>query len=320
MTHRKSGELTRSGQERAAAVADEHRHPEHLGHHYETLEQQFSSGKLGMWLFLATEILLFAGLFCAYAVNRRNHPEVFHWGHELLNVRLGAVNTVFLICSSFTMAYGVRCAQLGRRLALIVSLALTLAFACGFMVIKYVEYSEKFRHGYLWAKLYDPHAVPHGGTHAEGEATGEEGVAAGAHGEAPSEAPGAAPALSRPAPAVSEPAAAEGAGPQIERTLVPPPADAPRGLAPETTLGERAPPRGASDRGLGRFFTFYFLMTGLHGLHVLAGMIVITWLIVRAFKGHFGPKYFTPVDLGGLYWHLVDLIWIYLFPLLYLIS
>ncbi len=67
------------------------------------------------------------------------------------------------------------------------------------------------------------------------------------------------------------------------------------------------------------FFGMYFLMTGLHGLHVIAGMVVITWLLVRSLKGHFSPGYFTPVDLGALYWHIVDLIWIFLFPLLYLI-
>ena len=68
------------------------------------------------------------------------------------------------------------------------------------------------------------------------------------------------------------------------------------------------------------FFGIYFLMTGLHGLHVLAGMVAITWILIRSIKGHFGPEYFTPVDFVGLYWHLVDLIWIFLFPLLYLIS
>jgi cytochrome c oxidase subunit 3 len=68
------------------------------------------------------------------------------------------------------------------------------------------------------------------------------------------------------------------------------------------------------------FFVFYFLMTGLHGLHVLAGMALMAWLLVRALLGHFGASYFTPVDLGGLYWHVVDLIWIFLFPLFYLIK
>jgi hypothetical protein len=67
------------------------------------------------------------------------------------------------------------------------------------------------------------------------------------------------------------------------------------------------------------FFNIYFMMTGLHGIHVLVGMIVITWLLIRSFKGHFHSEYFTPVDLGGLYWHVVDLIWIFLFPLFYLI-
>ena len=68
------------------------------------------------------------------------------------------------------------------------------------------------------------------------------------------------------------------------------------------------------------FFGIYFAMTGLHGIHVLAGMIVITWLIMKARRGEFGPDNFAAVDFVGLYWHLVDLVWIFLFPLLYLIS
>ena len=86
----------------------------HLAHHFDTPAQQFSSAKLGMWLFLATEILLFGGLFCAYAVYRSNHPEIFIYAHRYLDRNLGAVNTAILLASSFTMAWAVRAAQLGR--------------------------------------------------------------------------------------------------------------------------------------------------------------------------------------------------------------
>ena len=91
----------------------------HLQHHFDTAEQQFDAGKLGMWLFLATEILLFGGLFCAYAVYRANHPEIFLYAHQFLDKSLGGTNTVILLCSSLTMAWAVRASQLGQRKLLI---------------------------------------------------------------------------------------------------------------------------------------------------------------------------------------------------------
>src|SRR3954470_11963174 len=101
-------------------------HNPHLAHHFDTPEQQIASGKLGMWVFLATEILMFGGLFCAYAVYRHNHPEVFEAAHKQLDKTWGAINTVVLISSSLTMAWGVRLAQLGRNKGLIITLILTL--------------------------------------------------------------------------------------------------------------------------------------------------------------------------------------------------
>lgn len=231
------------------AVEARHHDP-HVAHHFESADQQVQASKLGMWIFLATEILFFGGLFCAYAVYRANHPEVFIFAHRFLDKILGGVNTLILICSSFTMAWAVREAQLGRRKRVLALLLATLMFAGGFLGVKYVEYRAKWEHGLLWAKAYhpDPHVL-------EG--------AAGAHGEGGH---------------------------------------------------ERTPPENAQ-----LFFSIYFVMTGLHGIHVLAGMIVIGWLALRAARGEFGDGYATPVDMVGLYWHLVDLIWIYLFPLLYLI-
>ena len=79
-------------------------------------------------------------------------------------------------------------------------------------------------------------------------------------------------------------------------------------------------PEGERPRNVHVFFSIYFCLTGLHGIHVLAGMIMLAWLFWGGLKGKYNKDYFTPVDLGGLYWHLVDLVWIYLFPLLYLIS
>jgi cytochrome c oxidase subunit 3 len=262
--------------------------PTHLAHHFETPTQQFESGKLGMWLFLGTELLMFGGLFCVYTIFRANHPDVFHYGHRFLDKQLGAVNTVVLICSSLTMAWGVRAAQLGRRRLLVAMLSLTLLCAAAFLGVKYVEYSQKIRHGLLWGRSY--RAQTHDPS-AEGRQ------------------PAAAPALPTPvAPTV--PGSGEG-------TVLPPAAAAPTRLA---APGPRAPVEGPVPANPQLFFGIYFAMTGLHGIHVLAGMIVITWLLVRASRGAYGPDYFTPVDLVGLYWHVVDMIWIFLFPLLYLID
>ena len=255
-----------------------HEHAPHLQHHFETPEQQFDAGKLGIWLFLATEILLFGGLFCAYAIYRANHPEIFHYAHQFLDKILGGTNTVILLCSSLTMAWAVRASQLGQRRLLIVLLSLTLLGGFGFMGIKYVEYKAKWEHGLLPG----PHFAPH---------EHEEEAAA-------------------PAAAASAPAGE-----------VKPSALGPAGTVRQEATGETGVAlHGKRPSNVQIFFGIYFLMTGLHGLHVLAGMGAIAWILVRSVKGHFGPEYFTPVDFVGLYWHLVDLIWIFLFPLLYLIS
>src|SRR3954462_13205538 len=116
-----------------------HHHDPHLAHHFDTPDQQYTSGKLGMWMFLGTEVLMFGGLFCAYSVYRHNHPEVFIYAHTYLDKTWGTINTIVLITSSLTMAWGVRMAQLGARRSLIFCLALTLLGGLGFMVIKTIE-------------------------------------------------------------------------------------------------------------------------------------------------------------------------------------
>lgn len=290
-----------------------HGHSPFLAHHFDTLDQQFSAGKLGMWLFLATEILLFGGLFCAYAVYRANHPEIFDVGHLALDKKWGAINTVVLLVSSFTMAWAVTCAQQGKQFGLRLGLFLTLLGGFGFMGIKFVEYQAKFEHGYLWGRSYNPtsHSGVQHDAHGAEPAAAHAAPAADTHASAPVEAAaapsaGAAPAAAVPAGAANDPAALP-----IEPTSIKMAAAAPGGL------GMTAEEHHANNVHL--FFSIYFLMTGLHGLHVLAGMGVIGYLLIKSFQGAYGPEYFTPVDLGGLYWHLVDLIWIYLFPLLYLI-
>ncbi len=209
-------------------------HEPFLRHHFTTPEQQADAGKIGMWLFLVTEVLLFGGLFVGFAIMQSAHHAAFVAGHHHLDRTLGFVNTVVLLCSSYTMVMAVWSARNDHRRRLIAFLLLTIVFAGVFLGIKYIEYSHKFHEGLLPGRYYH---------HA----------------------------------------------------------------------GDAVP-------GQFMFFSFYFMMTGLHGIHILGGMAAIAWVLRRSLRGDFSHKYYTPVDLVGLYWHLVDLIWIYLFPLLYLIA
>jgi cytochrome c oxidase subunit 3 len=258
--------------EAAAHASDAHGHHDgspFIQHHYDDAQHQFDSGKLGIWLFLAQEVLFFSALFVAYIINRTQHPEIFEYASMYLDVKMGAINTLVLIASSFTAAYAVRCAQLKNQRGLVICLAFTLVCAFSFLTVKYFEYSHKGHIGTLYGAKFkpieDPYGVP---LVTEG--------AAGAHG------------------ATAHGATAHGADGST-KTPVQPPA--------KTNM----------------FFTLYFAMTGLHGIHVLFGIFVFIWLLVRAIKGHFTPDYYGPIDYAALYWHLVDLIWIFLFPLFYLI-
>jgi cytochrome c oxidase subunit 3 len=221
-------------------------------HHFPSARAEAEASKMGMWFFLATEVLLFAGLFCAYAAYKTLHPEMFKGAHKLLDVKWGGVNTMVLIFSSLTMALAVRASQMGDRAKTTLFLAITLLCGAAFLGVKYIEYGHKFHVGLLPGQYYnmrgfiEEYTVKH---------------------------------------------------PEI------PVADVLR-LAPSAH----------------QFFGIYFLMTGLHGLHVIIGMAAIAWVLVRNLRGVFSPAFFFPVELVGIYWHLVDLIWIYLFPLLYLVG
>jgi cytochrome c oxidase subunit 3 len=290
---------------------------DHLRHHFDSPRQQFESGKLGMWLFLATELLMFGGLFCAYAVYRASHPEVFVYAHRYLDANLGGINTLILICSSLTMAWAVRAAQLGQRDLQILMLTLTIAGGIGFMGIKAVEYEHKWKHGLMWGTRYDPTLHEHAGAgHAE-TATGAPAAgdhvgvpATGAAGSGEEHAPPAAPKRA-PLPRTWD-------APTADRSFIGPAAMPPPGLAPPPAARSlHAPPESPANVHL--FFGIYFAMTGLHAVHVLVGIFLIYWLLLGALRGKYGPSYFVPVDNVGLYWHVVDMIWIFLFPLLYLI-
>jgi cytochrome c oxidase subunit III len=290
----------------AAAGHDSHHDNPYLAHHYDTPEQQYDAAKFGMWLFIATELLLFGGLFVAYAVYRGNNPELFQYGAQFLSTKMGAINTVVLILSSLTIAVAVRAAQLDQRRMLVTMLALTVLGGGIFMVIKYFEYAEKFEKNLIWGvALYE-------GLEKDSD-------------EAPAGALVVDDASADAAPAVEDGELV------VPRSAIGRAAAGPGGVVPDWELRaahykaheekEFVHPRYDPDRpeNLHHFFGIYFMMTGLHGFHVLVGMVIIGALTVMAAMGKFGSQYFTPIEITGLYWHVVDLIWIFLFPLLYLI-
>jgi cytochrome c oxidase subunit 3 len=204
-----------------------------LAHHFPDAPTQEHAARLGMWIFLATEILLFTALFTGYSLYRYLFSQTFHAASRYVETSIGLANTVVLITSSLTVALGFHAARQGQGRRAAALLLVTVALGGVFMVLKGFEYHRHFVTGQLPGRYY-------------------------------------------------------------------------------SFAGLAAP-------GAAMFFTVYFLMTGLHGVHVLVGMGVLGWLAARAWRGEFSPAYHTPVELGGLYWHLVDVIWIFLFPLLYLV-
>jgi len=242
-----------------------HRTGELYGH-FQTLDQQKDSATLGMWIFLATEILFFGGLFLTYAVNRHAYFTAFGVGGNMLDLRLGAANTVVLIASSFTMAMSVWSAQTNRKKLLPVCLILTLALGCVFLGIKYVEYKQKFDHHLIPGTIFGTFDISY--------------------------------RMNHPAPDDS-PAEIAAEKKEVEE-----------GLAVDPYLNSHAQ----------LYFSLYFGMTGLHALHMIIGAGLLIWLIQQSFKGRYGSEYNNPVENVGLYWHFVDIVWIYLFALLYLIN
>ena len=456
--------------EKPHAPSDDHGHDAHghhgsvfIQHHYDDAQHQFDSGKLGIWLFLAQEVLFFSALFVAYVLYRHHHPEIYSYAHKYLDVKYGAINTAVLIFSSLTAAWAVRAAQLKQKKLLIACLAMTIACAMGFLCIKYIEYTHKVHEHILFGRYFDP-CVSSGGRplltknnrcpghdssvvwnagtaraqagcfpdYAIDQEPNRTGVQAACTvsetkitfdkaGKVTNETPGRAIVeqcpewrpSSQPQIKAKYPCWRPGyqpevctitysftwregddtkfAGPyfsedecakdqkkkatELKDAPIPPstcirsgaigiiveygdhhvrPADLRikaecKGPPPPSTavvdpladkeqhlvLGQAAATgqthrdskHDAHDREYAgpppehtnMFFTIYFAMTGLHGIHVLVGVFVFIWLLIRAIKGHFTPDYFGPVDFAALYWHIVDLIWIFLFPLLYLI-
>ncbi len=228
-------------------IAVQHHHHGHnpaLLHHFATEEQQKNSADFGMWIFLATEVMFFGGLFCAYLIYRRLYYGDFAAASSSIDAALGGTNTAVLICSSLTVVLAIWAAQTARRGLLIAMLILTMIFGCAFLGIKGVEYKDKFEEHHVPGSTFSFNNVP-----IPGHPT------------------------------------------------------------------EHANPQHAQI-----FFALYFVMTGLHAIHMIIGLGLFTWLLWMSWKGRFTPEWHTPLEIGGLYWHFVDIVWIYLFPLLYLID
>ncbi|CAN5716296.1 cytochrome c oxidase subunit 3 family protein [soil metagenome] len=223
----------------AIAHADDHAgHNEALHHQFEDIEQQNESYIVGMWAFLATEVLFFGALFFIYTLDRSMYQMDFYLAHEALNVTLGTINTVILLFSSFTMACAVRGAQLKSRSVVLPNLAITILCACAFLGIKYVEYHEKFEH-HLYPGI-DFGTIPH---HLN----------------------------------------------------------------------------GASPNHAQLYYGLYFGMTGLHAVHIIVGILILVALFRLWFiRAKSVTLDYVPTEMIGLYWHFVDLVWIFLFPLMYL--
>jgi cytochrome c oxidase subunit 3 len=205
-----------------------------LAHQFDDAEQQFEASNLGMWAFLATEILFFGGLFTAYAVYRLSYPMAFAAASNRLDIVLGTLNTAVLIGSSLTMALAVFAAHSARPRTQAGFLIATLTLGLVFLGVKAIEYSHKFHE----------HLFP---------------------------------------------------GPGFQFA-------------------------GADPENAKIFFSLYFALTGMHALHMVIGAGLLVVITIQAWRGRFSKHYYTPVEIIGLYWHFVDIVWIFLFPLLYLIG
>ena len=207
-----------------------------LAHQFDDLEQQNHTDDLGMWLFLATEVMFFGGMFLGYTIYRGQHEEAFAAASRQLDLFWGTLNTAILLSSSFTVAMAVTAAELARRGWLVILLLATMALGTAFLGIKFMSYYHEYREGLM-------------------------------------------PIL---------------------------------GL-PFVWEGESAPHAEM-------FFNLYFVLTGVHAMHMLIGLGAMVVLLIKASGGGLLGGYSAPVRIVGLYWHFVDIVWIFLFPLLYLVG
>ena len=214
--------------------AAHHPHVPGLAHHFDSLEQQTEATTLGMWVFLATEVMFFGVLFFAALHLRLHDPAGYAAGSRLTHAWLGTINTALLLTSSLAMALGVRAARLAQPRPMRALLLVTAALGAAFLAVKAAEYALEWRDG----------------------------------------------------------------------------------LVPGVRFGYAGP----EARGVQSFFFLYFVMTGLHAVHMLIGFGIMLFMLGWTWKGTITADYYSPIEIAGLYWHFVDIVWIFLFPLLYLLG
>lgn len=217
-------------------MTDHHaNHPKYHAHHFKTMEQQTAAGKLGMWVFMAQELLFFSGLFCAFGFVRYMYPEMVAEAQTSMDWKLGTINSIILLVSSLTMSLCVRSARSNNRSGTIKFLVATMICGLMFLIIKMTEWGMHFHEGYYPGKYFHPIAEA-----------------------------------------------------EIQNPLA------------------------------HIFFGLYYVMTGMHGLHIVVGLGLMTWMLIRAARGEFNSENYVSLENTSLFWHLVDIVWIFLFPLLYL--
>jgi cytochrome c oxidase subunit III len=226
------------------------------------------SAELGMWVFLATDVMFFGGAFLAYSYYRFWFPDEFIAGSHHLDIWLGAINTAVLLTSSLTMVLAVHAAQTDRRALLGLFLLLTMLLGTAFLGVKAYEYHHKYEEGLVPGRNFN---FAHAGKRADESHT-----------------------------SLPTPKELNGQASSSERE-------------PHSTLDFMNP------RSVELFYSLYFVMTGLHALHMIIGIVILGVLLIAAIRGAFVGGHFTQIEMTGLYWHFVDIVWVFLFPLLYLI-
>jgi cytochrome c oxidase subunit III len=222
-----------------------------LAHHFDNIEQQQSTARLGMWMFLVTEVLFFGGIFVAYTAYRIWYPEAFLAGSGELNVLIGGINSLLLLTSSLTITLAIHAAHEGKQDMLKRWLLVTIGLALAFLGFKAREYYLDFEEHLIPGSLFSTPIVEGGHTH--------------------------------PSPAA------------------------------------RFESKGIDSGHVQLFFMFYYCMTGLHVLHMIIGVGLISWLYLLARRGYFQPTdRYVYVEVTSLYWHFVDMMWFFLMALLYL--
>ena len=283
------------------------------------MKQQEESVNIAMWMFLVQEIMFFGGLFTAYLVFRSKYPMAFAAGSNHLDAFWGGLNTLVLIVSSLTMALTVYYAQKGNRNMQVILILATMFFGAVFLGVKAIEYTDKYNHGLvpvagLNKRIKDNHGTTAATTERppaqiniesrEDNSLDTPNEESQTHANPRGDFQWSGATFRESAEIINE-ARQKGYLTKYEQVGY-----FTNGELDQNKLRDKVQ----------IFYWIYFVMTGLHALHMIIGLGVMTWLLWKAWRGTFGPEYYSPVEMSGLYWHFVDIVWIFLFPLLYLLG